>query len=597
MCLVRNSAVFVKPLIEKYVNITLNKDKSMAYTALLVMISFSLSLFAAPPDAGRILNEIKSSSSAAKPLPISIIPPTEDKESVDNGIKVLIKSFSFEGNELISSEELSRMMQDYIGQELSFNEIKNNVAYISNFYEEKGYLASARIPPQDITGGSIKIIILEAKFGSVKLNSISNEGSLISRINPSKISEFIYPSDKRSQPFSSERLNRGILIVNGLPGVNVDATLQAGEDFGETDIIVSYANTPLINASVSLDNKGSIATGSDRLSTSINLDSALGLAERLSLFTLKTDGVYFGELRLTTPIYYNGLTASIYASYMQYEVIAGDFVTLEPHGRSIVYGTEFEYPIVKSRENNLSARVSFSNNDFINKDNFNEVSSEYQTRIWSAVLLGDMTDNILNIAGATSASVTLDSGKNNLSDNKTNLTLDQAGERTNGNFNRLTWNFNRKEYFEKFTLTVKGTGQISNSNLDSSQQISLGGSSALRGYPTSEGSGSIGRIFNIEIDKDILPNLNLKGFYDHGFIQKLQDNYTLTDRVNKINELNKYYLRDYGLGLSWFGPFNTTFSSTWARRIGKNPNRDDAGKDGNGTKSDSVFWLTSSVNF
>jgi hypothetical protein len=126
----------------------------------------------------------------------------------------------------------------------------------------------------------------------------------------------------------------------------------------------------------------------------------------------------------------------------------------------------------------------------------------------------------------------------------------------------------------------------------------VSGNSGVRAYPSSEGSGSEGFIFNAEIRKELPRNFTFSGFYDFGYAKQYVDNATtLGTSITTGNTKNEFNLKGYGLALSWSGPFRSNFSGMWARRIGNNPNPQATGTDSDGSHPGNFYWLQANINF
>ena len=165
-----------------------------------------------------------------------------------------------------------------------------------------------------------------------------------------------------------------------------------------------------------------------------------------------------------------------------------------------------------------------------------------------------------------------------------------------GRFNRLRWNINNTQFFtETISSVIKFSGQLSDSNLDSSQKFYLGGASGVRAYPTSEGSGSEGYLFSAALHKELSASLTATGFYDYGFARQYVD-----DGHLYATGRNSFNLKGYGTSVEWtgfIGSYRSTFSAIWSRRIGNNPNPQADGTDSDGTKHSNFYWLKASIVF
>jgi hemolysin activation/secretion protein len=161
---------------------------------------------------------------------------------------------------------------------------------------------------------------------------------------------------------------------------------------------------------------------------------------------------------------------------------------------------------------------------------------------------------------------------------------------------RLRSNINNTQFFnETFSSVIKFNGQLSNSNLDSSQKFYLGGATGVRAYPASEGGGSEGFLMNLELHKQLPANFSFLGFYDYGFAKQYVDdgNVFATGR-------NSFNMKGYGASVKWngeLGKIRPTLSLIWSRRIGENPNPQANGTDSDGSQPGNFYWMNGIVNF
>ena len=544
-------------------------------------------------DAGDTLRQIERIQEIERPKVPKLIEKKEEKPPLKEGEKVKVTSFIFKGNKIITTEELEGFVKKYLGTELTFDEINQAVVSISLLYERKGYLAQATLPEQNITDGIIQVNILEAHFGGTTYLPMGNGEK--PNVRESRVMDIVYPSSKVNGPLDLKRLERGILLANDLPGIAVGANLKPGLEVGHTDVEVQIENRARFNTSILADNYGSRATGYERVLVSANLLNPLRLGDDLNATILKTAGTEYMRLNYSMPVGNNGLRIGSNATYLEYKVITNEFKSLEPNGHSAGFGLEASYPIYRSRDKNLNLDFDYDTKAFKNNTN-TEVVSDYFTRIFSASLSGDFVDQWLLDGATNNAKFIFDHGKNDLK-NSPNYVTDISNSHTHGIFNRAQLSFRRDQFLKNdYTFVIKGSGQFTDHNLDSSQKFYLGGPTGVRAYPTSEGSGSEGYLLNLELKKDLPFNLTGSIFYDEGYVRQNVDNFDASGVV--INALNTYKLKGYGLEFTWRGPLKTNVFFTYAKRDGTNPNRvQDTGKDQDGTLYKDIFWLRAVASF
>ena len=572
------------------------------YTYLLLFTYVVLSIFSSvayavttntPTDAGDALRQIERIQEIERPKIPKLIEKKEEKPLLKEGEKVKVTSFVFKGNKIITTEELESFVKKYIGTELTFNEITQAVVSISLLYERKGFLAQATLPEQNITDGIIQVNILEAHFGGTTYLPMGNGEK--PNVRESRVMDIVYPSSKVNGPLDLKRLERGILLANDLPGIGVGANLKPGQEVGHTDVEVQIENRARFNTSILADNYGSRSTGYERVLVSANLLNPLRLGDDLNATILKTAGTEYMRLNYSLPVGNDGLRIGSNATYLEYKVITNEFKSLEPNGHSAGFGLEASYPIYRSRDKNLNLDFDYDVKAFKN-NTITEVTSDYYTRIFSTSLSGDFVDQWLLDGATNNAKFVFDHGKNDLK-NSPNYATDISNSHTHGIFNRAQLSFRRDQFLKNdYTLVIKGSGQFTDHNLDSSQKFYLGGPTGVRAYPSSEGSGSEGYLLNLELKKDLPFNLTGSIFYDEGYVRQNVDNFDASGVV--INALNTYKLKGYGLEFSWRGPLKTNVFFTYAKRDGTNPNRvQDTGKDQDGTLYKDIFWLRAVASF
>ena len=560
-----------------------NQFKKIIFLCVIIseLVSIRFSFAAANPqipDAGSVLKQIEQKPNS-KPLQApEVNEPQEETPLLKEGEKVKIREFEFKNNKIILNDELKKHLAKYIGQELTFNELKLAVASISVLYKEVGYLVQATLPQQNITSGIIQIDILEADFG--KTNYLPMPNNEKPNVNQKLMMDIIYPPSKEGEPLNLNRLERGILLANDLPGAGAGVQLMAGEKAGTTDIDVKIQNKSRIQGSLTLDNFGSRMTGRDRALLSLNLQSPFGWAESIGLTTLKTDGTKYARTSFIMPVGNNGLKLGVNANYLEYEIVADEYQSAGVFGLSRGIGSLASYPIYRSRTKNLNIELNYDVKRFINK-NISGTQSDYFTRIYTNAFPFDFTDQLIAEGASNDGRLIFIHGKNDHFDDAI----------TNGYFNIAQFNFQRQQFFKyNFGVNFKINGQKSDHNLDSSQKIYLGGASGVRAYPATEAGGSNGYQYSVELQKFLPYDFTLTGFYDEGYVRQLIDG-------NPASGPNTYRLKGHGVTLHWDGPKRTIFEATWANREAKNPNAMPGGNDQSGKLIEDIFWLKTAINF
>jgi hemolysin activation/secretion protein len=177
----------------------------------------------------------------------------------EKGNTFFLKKIKLTGNSVISNEKLMPLIDLYIGDGRFFTlNILNNLAdEISAFYASEGYLlARAFIPKQEIKDYTAVITIFEGR-----INKVIVQG------NEKVSKESIKKRMRRVQnqlAIKEETLERVLLELNEITGVEVTTVLKPGEVPGTSDLVLNVTESKPYNFSFDSDNFGSRYTGPER---------------------------------------------------------------------------------------------------------------------------------------------------------------------------------------------------------------------------------------------------------------------------------------------------------------------------------------------
>ena len=579
-----------------------------AFLSFLLALVFSLSpiqSFADPalPDApygGQILQQIQRDLEFQ---PAPTLPEQAPKEKVVEEAPadlVVIKEFKFTGNHAIEEAELKAALASITNRSISIAELKTATDLTSALYNKKGVLATVNLPEQDITEGVVLIEVIEAVFAGVKIDGTFNKD--YKRIRPCVIERFIEACSPIGQPVDQKKIDRALALLQRLPGFKVDASYQPGEKERSTQLLIKVVDSPLLSFGLSADNSGGRSTGKRKETATINLASPLKMGDLLNITALHTDGTDYARVAYTIPVGGSGLKVGANSSYMKYKFLTSmEGSELTPLGHSVTYNVNANYPIVLGKQANLSAEVNYDKKYFLNQMASTEptaTESDYKLDVASLLISGSYIDGIL-AGGQTNASVNMIYGSVNL-EGSPNITRDFEGANTQGRYKRLHLNFSRNQFItDSVSLNFDASGQVANRNLDSSEKFYLGGINGVRAYPTSEGSGSEGYLFKVELYKFLPYNFNASIFWDKGHVKQYHLSKLSPESTFKPVGPPNYSLEGYGASLAWSGPYQSSLKATYSHRVGQNPNPSTINNvnDQDGSLNMNVYWLTGSIAF
>lgn len=245
--------------------------------ALLPLVLPNIALALQVPNAGQAMRDIESVQ-PAQPAPSELeldLPKAETPAAPaapdTSGIRVQVETFAIEGNQVFSTERLQALLADLQGQELDLAGLRGAAQRITDYYQKQGYvLARAFLPPQDIENGLVQIAVVEGRYGRIEVQNRSRALDQVVRAPLSSLNsgEAVYDAD----------LERSLLLLSDLPGVQARGTLRPGQEYGTTDLVVDTESGPLLNGTLEADNFGGYYTGEYRLGAASTSTTPCALA-------------------------------------------------------------------------------------------------------------------------------------------------------------------------------------------------------------------------------------------------------------------------------------------------------------------------------
>jgi hemolysin activation/secretion protein len=253
------------------------------------------------------------------------------------------------------------------------------------------------------------------------------------------------------------------------------------------------------------------------------------------------------------------------------------------------------YALQRGSGNTHSLNFSLENKQYQNFTNDTEASA-YKIAKLTAGVSGALMQEKQNLSYAINA------GLGNLSiNNAAQLSTDASasGPQTAGRYSKLSLytSLVNQLPLKRTTLRTTFNGQVASKNLNSSEQIYLGGSDSVRAYPVAQGGGSQGFVASLEVTHTFTSGLQLGVFYDLGRIQQYKNNWSpVLQGSTKAG--NIYALRSAGLSARYAWD-NFQVQAALAYRLGDNPLHSSTGAQLN---SDNAYrsvqaWVKGSYSF
>jgi len=514
------------------------------------------------PDAGQILEGIRPPLAAPTPNPSAALPEQEDRPAVDASNSpqfVLVRHWRITGAHVFPTASLEDLVSEYRGQKLTLAELAAAARRITIYYRKHGYLLSrAYVPAQKIRNDTVEIAVIEGHLGSIE---VTNDSLVAGSLVTQDLSHL-----RSTGPVEGGHLERSLLLLNDLPGVEVRSTLKPGASVGSSDLDVLLNRTARLSGSVDVDSFGNRYTGQFRGGGTLNFNEPFHYGDVLSLRGDSAGpGMNYGRLAYQIPMGGDGFKSGIAVSDLQYK-LGKQFESLGAHGNAQVGTIWTAYQFVRNPWENLAIQLSYDHKRLNDRVNAADSDTQKSLDVVTLGLSGDWTDGLGGV-GVNLYSVDFVEGRLRLDPLATAVDLGPFGHHTQGKYSKLSWSYSRTQSLTQgISLYTSLTGQATNKNLDTSETLALGGIYGVRAYPQDEGAGDDAAILNIELRWTVpaLPDMQLLTFVDGG-----------TVRINHTplpaDTDNRRTLKGEGLGLQWIGTKTFALRAYLAWRAGPAP--------------------------
>ncbi|MBE9215539.1 ShlB/FhaC/HecB family hemolysin secretion/activation protein [Plectonema cf. radiosum LEGE 06105] len=289
-----------------------------------------------------------------EPTPPEVLPPASDllpktpnlppAQQPSNPLDtIFVREFEIVGNTILT-QEISELVKEYTGQNLTFAELFAVRSKISELYVKGGYVTSAAIiPPQTLENGIVKIQIIEGSLEDIEIIGTR-------RLQPNYVRSRIKVAT--NTPLNINRLLEGLRVLQLDPLIaNISADLQAGTSPGKNLLQVSIIEAKTLSITPSIDNARSPSVGSFRRQVGFNQANLLGFGDKLNLGYTNTDGSNEINVGYTIPLNPRNGTLRLGYGKINSNVIEPAFKELDIEADSSYYELSYRQPLLqRSRE-------------------------------------------------------------------------------------------------------------------------------------------------------------------------------------------------------------------------------------------------------
>lgn len=495
------------------------------------------------PGAGTMLQQVKPvQPSPAAPATLTINPSNDAPMS--SSAPFPVKELRIQGNTLFDTETLHALVAQAEGKTMPLGQLEAEVGRIAAYYNSQGYpLVRVVIPTQTVRDGIVSVQVIEGRYGKVSLNNAS-------KVKDELLQATLAPLAP-GKAVGQVELDRALLLLSDVPGVKVNGVLKPGQTFGATDLVVDAVQSgPSVSGNVVLDNGGNRYTGEARIAATVFVVNPLQHGDVLSVSALSSgDKMNYGRLSYDTLIDGNGTHLGGALSALRY-TLGGSLKALNAHGDAQVASLWAKHPLVRSQDFSLYGKVQLDRLQLRDRIDVSASRTDRHLDNVTARLEGDLRDNFL-VGAITSWDLGATVGRVGFDDDSAQ-SIDAQSARIAGRY--VKWNVNLARLqglTMKYSLYLGVAGQWTDSNLDASQKISVGGPYTVRAYEVGAVSGDNGYTGTVELRHDLESSGNNRwqviAFIDSAHVHINQDVWGGVTGANSVT------LSGAGLGLNWVG--------------------------------------------
>lgn len=510
------------------------------------------------PGAGSQIQQIPAVPTPPPTTPELRVEPVKPAVApASAATRILVNTLQITGSKVYAEKDLLAIAGFVPGTELSLVDLRAMAARITAYYANNGYFAAqAYLPAQDIQNNTVTIAVREGEYGQVILK---NESRLSDGIANNLLGGL-----NRGDTIAAAPLESRLLLLSDIPGIKVNSTLTPGASPGTSDLIVNITPGKPVSGSVDADNAGNRYTGEYRLGATVSVNNPLGLGD-IATFRGVTAGRGLNYGLLSYEL--QAGKGRVGASYSRLNYSLGkEFESLKANGTAEVASVYGSYPLLRSRDTNLYARLGYDHKTFEDRiDSVGAVTNK-KDDVLTASLYGNHRDNIGG-GGYSAYSLTGSAGQLDIRTPAARA-ADAITARSNGSWNKLAFNAMRLQRLtDSVSLYGSLSGQVASKNLDPSEKMELGGMNGVRAYPQGEAAADQGYLLTLEA-RLLLPRLtdnmagqmHLIGFVDHGSVTINKNPWAAGN--------NQRTLSATGVGLTWSDPGNFLVRMYYARKLG-----------------------------
>ena len=414
-----------------------------------------------------------------------------------------LKKIVTDASAVLTDAELDAIIKPYEGKQVQLNDIYAIVDKINALYNDKGYVTCrAFLPPQTITDGTVKLLLVEGRTGStiVNNNKYTKTKYITNRMHLAK-----------GEIANIKQLNKDLLLFNATNSTQLRIMMKAGTEPGTTDYEITAYEPKRDTWTIFEDNAGSDTSGQYRTGLFFNTKSLSGNCDALSLGTVISEGTKAANVMYSRSLGRSGTKMNLVYSTNAVEVVKGEYEDMiKGHANSYAIG--FTQPIVVNETTRTELSLDYNRQN--SKTDFMPAGTRFN------IVDDSVQDFSLGFAitnyGASHVFYQKHSYVRGYSESAPDMSAQNSQNFGFYKFNAMY----QKLYKAGQMWSLRADAQWSGSEgMVSSRQFYMGGMYSVRGYKENYLGGDGGFTFSAEYAVPVInKNTSAFTFFDYGHV-------------------------------------------------------------------------------
>ena len=285
------------------------------------------------------------------PLDESLQAPPIPESLLDIPGTIVVKQFQFVGNTAFSQTELRAAIASFTGKPISFARLVQAAGVITQFYVSQGYITSgAYVPEQNSESGVVQIQIVEGNIADIEVNIV--EG----RLKPSYVRDRLI--SQTTTPLNIDRLQEALQLLQFNPRIeSINAELTAGVAPGTNSLTVLVVGADTFKLQGVLNNNRNLSIGT--FERGVELEEALfGIGDRVGLAYYNTAGSDRYNASYTLPLNSLDGTLKLDLQFADNEIVQSSFKDADIDIKSRNYSLIWQQPVWRQANERVNRELA-----------------------------------------------------------------------------------------------------------------------------------------------------------------------------------------------------------------------------------------------